>query len=386
MRPNVAFQRIVRPASFPRSPRKWAASPARSRQDRCHVLDQAPRIAVRATPSPRSRCRRALSAAFPHRHEAGKRQLAETFGVTRDRDAERAARQRVVARQPAGTRRRPALGADQRRRRRHRLDDRRRGVHPHRALPRPRRDPQPSQGVSRLLRHDRAAPGQPCGRQSSASTARACSPGFAENGGIHPFVETAVRQAVFSDRAVRVVGRRRNGPRRCSTGRNPELPAPPRASWWPNPGWAWLQGDEPVTGRADRRLARRASRWRRARSIWPSRRGLGRRGVPARDVRGGTATADRQALAAQLRRHRACSRGSARCCIARPMSYPQRRRSSCGTACRACSPRRAERSTMPVVANVDYGHTSPAGVLPLGCSARVDPVNRTVSVVDAGVN
>jgi muramoyltetrapeptide carboxypeptidase LdcA involved in peptidoglycan recycling len=45
----------------------------------------------------------------------------------------------------------------------------------------------------------------------------------------------------------------------------------------------------------------------------------------------------------------------------------------------------AGRADLPVVANVDYGHTSPAGVLPLGCGARVDPVPRTVNVVDAGV-
>jgi muramoyltetrapeptide carboxypeptidase LdcA involved in peptidoglycan recycling len=46
----------------------------------------------------------------------------------------------------------------------------------------------------------------------------------------------------------------------------------------------------------------------------------------------------------------------------------------------------AGRAEMPVVANVDYGHTSPAGVLPLGCNAGVDAVTRTITVVDAGVS
>jgi muramoyltetrapeptide carboxypeptidase LdcA involved in peptidoglycan recycling len=45
----------------------------------------------------------------------------------------------------------------------------------------------------------------------------------------------------------------------------------------------------------------------------------------------------------------------------------------------------AGRREMPVVANVDYGHSSPQGVLPLGCRARVDPSTRSIRLLESGV-
>jgi len=48
--------------------------------------------------------------------------------------------------------------------------------------------------------------------------------------------------------------------------------------------------------------------------------------------------------------------------------------------------RESGRGDLPVVAGLDYGHTSPMGVLPLGCRAHVDPVARTITVIDAGVS
>ncbi len=43
------------------------------------------------------------------------------------------------------------------------------------------------------------------------------------------------------------------------------------------------------------------------------------------------------------------------------------------------------REELPVVANLDFGHTSPQLVLPLGARAAVDPVNKTVEVLEPGV-
>jgi muramoyltetrapeptide carboxypeptidase LdcA involved in peptidoglycan recycling len=38
-----------------------------------------------------------------------------------------------------------------------------------------------------------------------------------------------------------------------------------------------------------------------------------------------------------------------------------------------------------VVANLDYGHSSPMGVLPLGVRARVDPIERTIRTLAPAV-
>ncbi len=70
--------------------------------------------------------------------------------------------------------------------------------------------------------------------------------------------------------------------------------------------------------------------------------------------------------------------------LARPMGYTQQAMFELWDTVQAVLAE-AGRTDLPLVANVDYGHTSPAGVLPLGCNARVDPVNRTINVVDAGV-
>jgi len=43
------------------------------------------------------------------------------------------------------------------------------------------------------------------------------------------------------------------------------------------------------------------------------------------------------------------------------------------------------RRDMPVVANLDLGHTSPQTVLPFGCMAEVDPVGRRVVLLEPGV-
>jgi muramoyltetrapeptide carboxypeptidase LdcA involved in peptidoglycan recycling len=45
----------------------------------------------------------------------------------------------------------------------------------------------------------------------------------------------------------------------------------------------------------------------------------------------------------------------------------------------------AGRADMPLVANLDYGHSSPMGVLPLGCRTRVDPQAQSIRVLEPAV-
>jgi muramoyltetrapeptide carboxypeptidase LdcA involved in peptidoglycan recycling len=43
------------------------------------------------------------------------------------------------------------------------------------------------------------------------------------------------------------------------------------------------------------------------------------------------------------------------------------------------------RADMPVVANMDFGHTSPQMVVPIGCLATIDPSAKRVSIIEAAV-
>ena len=69
---------------------------------------------------------------------------------------------------------------------------------------------------------------------------------FAENGGIHPYVEECVRDALFRSEPLQLRAAPEWTDERLDWA-NPLL-ASRRRRWWPNPGWAWLQGTEPVEG------------------------------------------------------------------------------------------------------------------------------------------
>ncbi len=43
------------------------------------------------------------------------------------------------------------------------------------------------------------------------------------------------------------------------------------------------------------------------------------------------------------------------------------------------------REDMPAVANMDFGHTSPQMVIPIGCRARIDPQAKRVAISESGV-
>src|SRR5262249_52340356 len=69
---------------------------------------------------------------------------------------------------------------------------------------------------------------------------------LAENGGIHPFVEEAVRAALFSTEPFELSASP-DWTEELLNWARPDLQTQ-RRQWWPNPGWQWLQGEEAVTG------------------------------------------------------------------------------------------------------------------------------------------
>ena len=204
--------------------------------------------------------------------------------------------------------------------------------------------------------------------------------GFAENGGIHPYVEAAVRTAMFTNEPFELTAAPETTEEFLHWA-DPELQTRPRR-WWPNPGWQWLQGNEPVTGELIGGCGE-ILEVAKGTSIWPPAEAwdgavflieTSEEAPPPQTVkhwlRGYLALGVLDRIGALL--------------VARPEGYTQAQTFQLWDTVLAVLAE-AGRADLPVVANVDYGHTSPPGVLPLGCRARVDPTSRTMTVVEAGV-
>jgi muramoyltetrapeptide carboxypeptidase LdcA involved in peptidoglycan recycling len=203
---------------------------------------------------------------------------------------------------------------------------------------------------------------------------------FAENAGIHPFVEAAVRDALFSTQPFELRAAS-EWTEEFLDWAQPALQSQ-RRRWWPNAGWQWLQGDEPVTGELIGGCGE-ILEIAKGTGIWPDDEAWDgavflletSEEAPPPDtvkhwLRNYLALGVLNRIGALL--------------LARPMGYSQQQTFALWQFVREVLAE-AGRADLPVVANVDHGHTSPAGALPLGGLARVDPVYRTITVVDAGV-
>ena len=209
-------------------------------------------------------------------------------------------------------------------------------------------------------------------------------PGFmtdlAENGGIHPYVEAAVRAALFSAEPFELEAAA-EWTEEFLDWANPALQSR-RRRWWPNAGWQWLSGAEPVTGELIGgcgdvlEIAKGSTIWPPA-AEWDGAVFLfemSEEAPPPETIlhwlRGYLGLGVLERLAALL--------------VSRPMGYTQQQTFRLWHTVLAVLAE-AGRPDLPVVANVDYGHTSPAGVLPLGCRVHVDPVHKTIALVEPGV-
>jgi muramoyltetrapeptide carboxypeptidase LdcA involved in peptidoglycan recycling len=155
-----------------------------------------------------------------------------------------------------------------------------------------------------------------------------------------------------------------------------------RRRWWPNPGWAWLQGTEPVEGELIGGCADTLETVKGT-AIWPP-----------------PSTWDGAVLALELSEEAPApytvelwlqNYGATgvlgrigALLLSRPETYTlQRMFELWDRVQRVLS--EWGRPDLVVVANLDYGHSSPMGVLPLGVRARVDPIERTIRTLEPAV-
>jgi muramoyltetrapeptide carboxypeptidase LdcA involved in peptidoglycan recycling len=203
---------------------------------------------------------------------------------------------------------------------------------------------------------------------------------LAEHGGMHPFAVQGIRQATMSALPFQFAP----APEWTQGGPDwllPELQETPRI-FTPSEGWAWLQGTQPAQGHLmggclevlD--MLNGTPGWPPA-ELWqgailcfetsedvppPSQVGYWLRNFAAQGLL--------QAAAGLV--------------LARPRSYtPDMVQELYGWVKKVLW--EAGREDLPVLANVDFGHTSPQLTLPLGALARLDPAAGVFEVLEGGV-
>lgn len=203
--------------------------------------------------------------------------------------------------------------------------------------------------------------------------------GFAENGGIHPYTERAVRRVLFE--GATALEAASEWTEEFVDWSRPDLQERPRR-YWPNPGWQWLQGEHPIEGRLLGGCIELIEMVKGT-DLWPAddrwdgavfHLELSEQAPRPDQVRhwlrnyAAIGTFDR--IGALL--------------LSRPQHYSLRQVFELWSEVLTVLAE-AGRTEMPVVANLDYGHSSPMGVLPLGVRARVDPGARTIGLLEPAV-
>ena len=206
---------------------------------------------------------------------------------------------------------------------------------------------------------------------------------LAENCGIHPYTTEAVHRALFS---AEPMGDLAAAPEWTEQFLDWGVPSNQqrRRTFQPNPGWIWVQGDDhdPVEGHLVGGCMEvlemlKGTRWWPEPSAWKD-------AVLFFET---SEVAPEPWLVEEWLRNYASQgilEAAAGILFSRPHRYTMEKKLQLHEAVRKVL---AEigRPGLPVVADMDFGHTSPMCVLPNGCRARIDPAGRRVSLLEAGV-
>jgi muramoyltetrapeptide carboxypeptidase LdcA involved in peptidoglycan recycling len=155
-----------------------------------------------------------------------------------------------------------------------------------------------------------------------------------------------------------------------------------RRRWWPNPGWARLQGTEPVEGELIGGCADTLETVKGT-AIWPPP-STWEGAVLALELSEEAPAPYTVELWLQNYGATGVLGRIGALLLSRPETYTlQRMFELWDRVLRVLS--EWGRPDLVVVANLDYGHSSPMGVLPLGVRARVDPIERTIRTLEPAV-
>jgi muramoyltetrapeptide carboxypeptidase LdcA involved in peptidoglycan recycling len=205
--------------------------------------------------------------------------------------------------------------------------------------------------------------------------------GLAENRGIHPYTLEAVRRALFTAEPYGALSPSPEWTEHFLDWNNPDNQDVPRV-YESNPGWHWLQEGSPAEGRLVGGCIEvlemlKGTRW------WPSA-----------DVWTGailyfeTSDADPELWLIEEWLRNYAMQGILQQAVGmlwgRPMRFSLEKKLNFFAGIQKILAE-IDREDMPVVADLDFGHTSPIGVIPNGCLARIESENRTITVLEAAV-
>ena len=204
---------------------------------------------------------------------------------------------------------------------------------------------------------------------------------LAENTGIHPFVEASLRQTLFEGEASTLNASPVWTEEFLDWG-EPELQNQQR-TFLPNEGWHWLQGESKVEGQLiggniEVLEMLKGTHWWLKRELWEgavlmleTSEEVPRVSNVEYWLRNYASQGIMQNLSGLL--------------LGRPMGYSDEMKAQLYAAVRKVLAE-VGREDMLVVANMDFGHTSPQMILPLGGRVEVDVEGRRVRVLEPAVS
>jgi muramoyltetrapeptide carboxypeptidase LdcA involved in peptidoglycan recycling len=209
--------------------------------------------------------------------------------------------------------------------------------------------------------------------------------GFAENGGIFPYTAASVHRTLFSSKPIGVIPPNRDGwTVEFLDWARPELQTQRRALQ-PSTGWRWIQGEGVAAGRLIGGCLEVLD-WLRGTAFWPDRAAwrnailfleTSEEAPPptyvARFLRSLAAMAILPRLSGIL--------------FGRPGgAMPPDQHSAYDEAIRRVVRDEYGLSALPIVTNMDFGHTDPIMVLPYGVPAQIDCTRQTFTILESAVS
>lgn len=206
---------------------------------------------------------------------------------------------------------------------------------------------------------------------------------IAETGGIHAFTEREMRRVLFSTAPAGALDPTPEWTEEFLDWTDPANEGV-RRTYEPNPGWVWVQGADqpaatgPLIGGCIETLEKlKPTPWWPEASVWEG---------AVLYLESSELVPPPSQVEAWLRDYgaRGVLQDAAAMLLARPYGYTPEMKGQLFEAVRKVLAS-VDRPDLPVIADMDFGHTSPIGVLPNGCRVRIDPAARTIDLIEAGV-
>lgn len=208
--------------------------------------------------------------------------------------------------------------------------------------------------------------------------------GFGENRGILPSVEASVRRALFTPEPIGALAPAPEGWTVEFLDWADPANQERRRALTPTTGWRWLQGDGPVTGRLIGGCIDVLD-WLRGTPVWPGPEAWEGAVLFLETSEEAPSPLAVTRMLRSLAAVGALERAGA-LLFGRPGGgVDPERFGEYDQALLAVVRDELGRGDMPIVTNMDFGHTEPNMVLPYGVATRVDPLAGTVAITEAAV-